>query len=630
MARRLLRSALLLIPMFGCIDLSFEDVSSPVAGSSLLQNGSFENGTSPWTLGVQGGASATLARDCSSSANANSDRWSQKISVAQIGTSGAWNIQLRQSAIAVTAGQTVTVKFAAMAQTARTIEAGLQKSTSPWTWYSLQQFNAPGDSAWHVYTWAYQQGASDENALLNFDFGQSTAGVWIDNVVVTIGGTNVVKNGSFEAAGTQWALVLNGGASATASLDCSTSGTASTNRWSSTVHVGATGVDGAWDVQLRQSPLTLTAGNQVTVSFAAMSKTNRAIEAGVQQLVSPWTWHSLQQFQLPGDGAWHTYTWTYTQPTADNAAGFNCNLGQVAADVWLDDMVVTSNTSPGGGSPPPSGTLTPPAGFTTAQLIFEDRFTTSSLDTTKWNPWLGDDIYGRWGDRGALPSPYSGMNCNSTCSDSFQIQYYDPYPYGFSQNTTGTHLAAGTAGLRQIAQPSSYFTSKGYKWASSAISSYGKAYLPAAGGYVQLRAKMPDSRYGAWAGLWLLSANGAELDIQESGYIRGSAPVNNVFAAHWQGNGGSQIIQDAGVDLSAGYHVYGVEYRPGQSWKIYLDGKLMATWTSGVPTNAAYQVLIDVEVAGPNAAGWHTVADAVNHPGPFELDVKDVQIYKLP
>jgi hypothetical protein len=27
----------------------------------------------------------------------------------------------------------------------------------------------------------------------------------------------------------------------------------------------------------------------------------------------------------------------------------------------------------------------------------------------------------------------------------------------------------------------------------------------------------------------------------------------------------------------------------------------MATWTSGVPTNAAYQVLIDMEIAGPLA-----------------------------
>jgi hypothetical protein len=183
--------------------------------------------------------------------------------------------------------------------------------------------------------------------------------------------------------------------------------------------------------------------------------------------------------------------------------------------------------------------------------------------------------------------------------------------------------------LAEIANPNNHFSNLGYSWASSAITSYGHAYLPATGGYVQWHAKMPDSRYGAWAGLWLLSSGGAEMDIQESGYPSGSAPVNNVLASHWQGSGGSQIIQDAGVDLSASYHTYGVEYRPGQSWKLYLDGKLMATWTSGVPTNAAYQVLIDNEIAGPSANGWHTVADPANHPGPFELDVDGVQIYSL-
>jgi hypothetical protein len=277
-----------------------------------------------------------------------------------------------------------------------------------------------------------------------------------------------------------------------------------------------------------------------------------------------------------------------------------------------------------------AASLPPPPGYTVSQLIFEDTFISPSLDTTKWNPWLGNSAYGRWGDLGNLPSPYSAMNCNSTCSNSYQIMYYDPFPYGYGTWTTGAHLLGGGNGnLALVAQPSSHFGSLGYSWASAAVSTYGKAYLPATGGYVQWHAKMPDSSHGAWAGLWLLSSGGAEMDIQESGYPSGAASVNSTLASHWQGTGGSQIIQDTGKDLSAAYHTYGVEYRPGQSWKIYLDGHLMATWTSGVPTNAAYQVLVDLEIAGPNAAGWHTVADAANHPGPFEFDVDSVQIYSL-
>src|SRR5690242_1244598 len=76
-----------------------------------------------------------------------------------------------------------------------------------------------------------------------------------------------------------------------------------------------------------------------------------------------------------------------------------------------------------------AGTQSPPAGYSSAQLIFEDQFTTPTLDTRKWNPWLGDDQWGRWGNNGKLASPYSGSNCDATCSNSLQVMYYDPYPY---------------------------------------------------------------------------------------------------------------------------------------------------------------------------------------------------------
>jgi hypothetical protein len=276
--------------------------------------------------------------------------------------------------------------------------------------------------------------------------------------------------------------------------------------------------------------------------------------------------------------------------------------------------------------------LSPPAGYTTSQLIFDDQFSNSTLNTNNWNPWIGNDQYGRWSDKGNLPSPYSGMNEPG----AYQIMYYDPYPAGDSTNISGQHLVTGT-GLREIASPSSYFSNLGYSWVASGISSYGKVYLPATGGYVQFLAKMPDSTHGAWAGLWFLSKGGsaAEMDLQESGYPAAGAPnANYVLASHWQGPGGNQVIQNTGVDLSAAYHIYGIEYNPGQWWKVYLDGKLMASWINGVNgvviPNDAYEILIDLEFAGSTASPWHTIANATSYPGPFEFDVREVQIYKLP
>lgn len=272
--------------------------------------------------------------------------------------------------------------------------------------------------------------------------------------------------------------------------------------------------------------------------------------------------------------------------------------------------------------------LTPPLGYTWADLIFDEQFVNGTLDPARWNPWLGDDTFGRWSNQGQLPTPYSGPNTSPTPP---QVNYCDPYPYGTPTAIGASHMTggAGLGRLALIASPDSNFTAQGYSWASAAVSSYGKVYLPATGGYVQIAAKMPNSLYGAWAGLWLLSATAPELDIMESGYVLAGVGANRTFAANWHG-GGPQAIMNAGLDLSAAYHTYGVEYRPGTSWKVYLDGTLMTTWTNSVPTGAQYQLVIDLEVAGPVAAGWHTVCDPTNHPGPFELDVSDVQIYGLP
>ncbi len=275
----------------------------------------------------------------------------------------------------------------------------------------------------------------------------------------------------------------------------------------------------------------------------------------------------------------------------------------------------------------PRSTLSPPAGYMASQLIFEDKFTSAALDVAKWNPWMGEDTYGRWGNQGNLPAPYSGQN-----SGSFQIQYLDPYPYGHSTNTTGEHLVGGNGLLSLIASPSDHFASQDYTWASACISSYGKAYIPATGGYAQFRAKMPDTRYGAWPGIWFMpnaGSDGEEFDLHEGGYFASGAPDSNyVLASHWWGGAANQIVQNTGVDLSADYHVYGVEYLPGQSWKVYLDGNLMATWTSGISTNAKYELIIEMEMAGSLASGWHTVADPVSHPGPFKFEISDVQIYQ--
>jgi len=197
------------------------------------------------------------------------------------------------------------------------------------------------------------------------------------------------------------------------------------------------------------------------------------------------------------------------------------------------------------------------------------------------------------------------------------MEYYDPYPQQ-GTNTTGLHTVTGN-GLRIIATPSNRFP--GYRWASGAVTT--KGLFSFSGGYVQIRAKMPNSSSGMWACLWFLDG-GSEIDLQESGSTLGSANPNHVLAMTYHG-GGSQVPVNTGVDLSAAYHTYGLEYIPGHSIKMYLDGALEATYTQNIPTGA-YEILMNLQVAGSQAAGWHTVA---GNSGQFELDVSEVQVYKL-
>lgn len=276
-----------------------------------------------------------------------------------------------------------------------------------------------------------------------------------------------------------------------------------------------------------------------------------------------------------------------------------------------------------------SGTLAPPAGYTNAQLIFEDTFASTSLDTTKWNPFMADDqVGGRWNDNGLLPSPYSALNNGG----GTQSSYDNDYPAGFTTpvSPSGNHLVTGS-GARFILSQDSTYTSLGYPWAGATITSFRKFYLPAAGGYIQVRAKMPDMRYGAWPAIWLLPGNvgsdGAEFDIIDGGVNRTGAAANTSMDSKWFGTGETSTT-DLGVDITADYHIYGFEYKPGVSFKTYFDGTLLHTWTSGVSATANYELILAITVANPSTSGFHNVPDGV-HNGPFEMDVSCVQVYHL-
>jgi hypothetical protein len=187
-------------------------------------------------------------------------------------------------------------------------------------------------------------------------------------------------------------------------------------------------------------------------------------------------------------------------------------------------------------------------------------------------------------------------------------------------------LTGGDGSLDIIARPTNHFNSVSgqYDWASATISSTGhpNMILPATGGYVQITAKIPDSSHGAWPFFWFLGegSNRSQNVDWEFGYTKSP---NSAMALGI--NDKTVATPVASVDLSQGYHTYGTKYVPGKSFTFYLDNQQIA---SAPTTNTgAFEVAIGLQMATSAASGWHTVSDPVNHPGPYALSVKDVQVY---
>ena len=278
------------------------------------------------------------------------------------------------------------------------------------------------------------------------------------------------------------------------------------------------------------------------------------------------------------------------------------------------------------------------SGGTTTCLAVEDQFTTSSLDTTNWNPFQADPAAsGRWSNSGGLPSPYSST-ANSPGGNV--ISYCDPYNYGFATPIDTVHMAGGSGNLAMTVVPGAHFSSQGYTWAGACVSGYLKAMvLPATGGFIQVRAKSPDRRFGAWPAIWSLNngggTGGSEFDISDGAVDTTTSTANTHSTSHWFGCDAKQIdwATPGGADVTTGFHVYGFEFLPSTSFKVWFDGTLVATIPLTTPTacTVAYtiELLMSLGVASPSTSGFYPQPDGT-HNGPFEWDINDVQIYNHP
>ena len=86
-------------------------------------------------------------------------------------------------------------------------------------------------------------------------------------------------------------------------------------------------------------------------------------------------------------------------------------------------------------------------------------------------------------------------------------------------------------------------------------------------------------------------------------------------------------VTGTGVDLTAGTHVYGVHWVPGQSLTYDLDGTQVGQITSSECqiSNEPMEIIIDLQVANGTAARWRTAYDS-STPSPSVMTISEVQV----
>lgn len=182
-------------------------------------------------------------------------------------------------------------------------------------------------------------------------------------------------------------------------------------------------------------------------------------------------------------------------------------------------------------------------------LVFEDNFDGTTVDTTKWNieDWPSDR--------------------------NQELQYYAP---------DDVFVEDGNLVLRS--QKRTYTIPEGKKnagqtreYTSGAVNTLNKFNLTY--GKVEVRGKVPKSQ-GYWPAIWLNAVSGwpPEFDIIE---FLGHEPTVLHTNNHWgkfPNNGQVGGSYKGSEDLSEEFHVYGFEWDPGEI-RYYLDGNLIRTYT---------------------------------------------------
>ncbi|MBG7613300.1 carbohydrate binding domain-containing protein [Polaribacter sp. BAL334] len=149
-------------------EVNIDNVSLFKGNGNLVQNGNFENGSSPWIIGVDDNAAAPVILT-----NGNNH---YSVNVANAGN--PWDVNLSQK-LEIINGETYTLTFDAWSNVNRSMIAGIGLSGDPWS-SKTETVNITTNRITYTYTITADFGAA--NARVLFDLGAAAGTVNIDNV----------------------------------------------------------------------------------------------------------------------------------------------------------------------------------------------------------------------------------------------------------------------------------------------------------------------------------------------------------------------------------------------------------------------------------------------------------------
>jgi beta-glucanase (GH16 family) len=145
-------------------------------------------------------------------------------------------------------------------------------------------------------------------------------------------------------------------------------------------------------------------------------------------------------------------------------------------------------------------------------------------------------------------------------------------------------------------------------------------------GYVESRVQIPKGQ-GLWPALWMLPASRASLPEVDIFETVGEAPDVAALHTHWleHGKNVGRGIKWHGPDFSAGWHTFGLEWKP-DSLTWYVDGvaRLHVTDMKQIPHEQMYLI------ANLAVGGTFTKPPNQSTPFPSALKVDYIKVWGAP